>query len=109
MAPLFNNPSVKVSKGQGGKKRKSAVDAESNKAADDTDAQFLKILSNHIRHSKMSERAKQDLQGEILAAIIDGDDQFLEMVAKVQASKTSTGAKLKLQGDILATVARHIT
>ena len=114
MARLSNNPRVKVSKSQGGKKRKPAVDAESNdeegvEAADDTDAQFLNILSNHIRHLKMSKRAKQDLQGEILAAIIEGDDQFLEIVAKVQASKTSAGTKLKLQGDILATVARHIT
>lgn len=69
----------------------------------------MNILSNHIRHSKISKRAKQDLQGEILAAIIDSDAQFIEIVAKVQASKPSTGAKLKLQGEILATVARHIT
>ena len=82
---------------------------EGAKATDETDAQFLNILSNHIRHSKISERAKQDLQGEILAAIIESDAQFLEMVAKIQASKASTGAKLRLQGDILATVARHIT
>ena len=90
-------------------KSKLSTNEKGEKAVDDTDAQFLSILSNHIQRSKISERAKQNLRGEILSSIIDSDAQLMEIVAKVQASKTSTGAKLKLQGDILATISRHIT
>ena len=109
LTPVINNRGIKVTKTRSKFNTDNETNEKGEKTADDTDAQFLSILSNHIQRSNISERAKQNLRGEILASIIDSDAQFVEMVAKVQASKTSTGAKLKLQGDILATISRHIT